>query len=203
MEEQAKQLQDEAAVIRKKEGQVPPAGCRLDMLTNYLERAEKRQVKAAEAVTAAGQQLEEAKRLQEEAAKNVEDSKARLATLRAKLASGPADLEAAAAAAAADMQAVAVGEQASDALARARTAVEGAGAAPLMLSVFRLPDALGSSVFAGRAAPALEAPLDPGTAFLQQDALQSRVRDAALAGARLAAAASSATAPTIDSTQAA
>ena len=195
LECRAKELEEEAAAIRKKEAHAPPPGCRLDMAIGYVERAERRALKADEVVKAAEKALAEAVEARDAANKAVADGKDELAQLRAGLASTAGDAANASAAAAADAEAVAVGAQASDALARARSAVESAEAAPLTLSVFRLPEALGTTVFAGRTVPALDAPLDLATAFFLQDTLQSRVRDAAVAGARAAAAAATAAAP--------
>ena len=192
LEDRARQLSDEAAAIRKKDGQAPPAGCRLDMLTGYVERAERRQVRATEAVLAAEQQLLEAKRHPEDVAKEVEDGKAQLAKLRAELAAVPADPEAAAVAVAADAEAIAIGTEASDALSRARKAMESAEWSPLTLRAMQLPAALGAAIFAARAAPPLDSPLDAPTTFFVHDTLESRIRDAGLASARAAAAAAGA-----------
>ena len=190
----AKEFEEEAAAIRKKEAHAPPPGCRLDMATGFVVRAERRALRADDAVKIAEKALAEAVETRDAAHKEVEDAKAQLTKIRADLAAGPVDPESAAVAAtaaAADAQAIAVGAQASDALARARTALQSTEWTPLTLRVFQLPEDLGHAVFAGRAAPALDAPLDAPTSFLIQDRLQSRIREAALASARAATAAAS------------
>ena len=190
LDDRAKAFEEEAALIRKKETQAPPPGRRLDMAVGFVERAERRASEADDAVKAAEEALAEAAAARDVAYKEVEEGKSKLAELRAGLAN-----ETPAEAATADAEAIAVGAQAADALARARSAVEGPECAPLTLAVFRLPEALGTAIFAARPAPALDAPLDPSTAFFVQDALQSRVREAALAGARAAAAAAAPAGP--------
>ena len=84
-EDRAKLLSDEAAAIRKKEAQTPSPGCRLDMLVDFIDRAERRAAKADEAVTAAEAALDAALTARTAAHREVEESKAQLLQLRAGL----------------------------------------------------------------------------------------------------------------------
>ena len=204
--ERAAAMEAEAADLRKGAGALPPPGRRLDLQEGFVSRAEGRCSRADAAVLEAERVLEEARKTQSALRKELEDGKADLQRLRAELAAAQAAPEtsvgAAAVAAAADAEAIAVGQQASDALAKARSVMQSGEGTAFTLGVFCLPEALGTSIFAGRAAPALDAPLDQSTAFFVQDVLQSRIREAALATARAAAAASLA-APVVGSPAAA
>ena len=190
LEVRAKELDDEAAAIRKKEGQALPPGRRLDSAAAYADRAAARAVKARDAVAAAEAALAEAMKAHDAACRQSEEATATLAALRAELAanaSGPpgAVRELEKVAMASDESAVQTGQAASEALARARSHVE-AGAGPLTLEVFQLSRGLGEAVFNVRTAPDLTTVLDQPTLFFLQDALQVRVRDGALAEARKA-----------------
>ena len=204
--ERAAAMEAEAADLRKGAGALPPPGRRLDLQEGFVSRAEGRCSRADAAVLEAERVLEEARKTQSALRKELEDGKADLQRLRAELAAAQAAPEmsvgAAAVAAAADAEAIAVGQQASDALAKARSVMQSGEGTAFTLGVFCLPEAPGTSIFAGRAAPALDAPLDQSTAFFVQDVLQSRIREAALATARAAAAASLA-APVVGSPAAA
>ena len=56
----AKEFEEEAAAIRKKEAHAPPPGCRLDMATGFVVRAERRALRADDAVKIAEKALAEA-----------------------------------------------------------------------------------------------------------------------------------------------
>ena len=191
LEARAKELEDEAAAIRKKEAQSPPPGRRLDLAAAYAERAAARATRAGEAVTAAEAAVAEAIKARDAAQAESEEAAKQLANLRAELAAAQPQ-HGGSAEAAVDAQAIAMGAVASEALARARSAVESAEWTPLTLRVYALPADLGAAIFAGREAPAIDSPLDAPTAFFVQDALQTRVREAAVASARAAAAAAAA-----------
>ena len=184
----AKELEDEAAAIRKKEAQAPPPGRRLDLAAAYAERAATRATKACEAVAVAEAAVEEAIKARDVAQAESEEAAKQLASLRAELAAAQPQ-QGGSAEAVADAEAISVGQIASDALARARTAVQAVEWAPLTLRVYALPTDVGAAIFAGREAPAIDSPLDAPTSFLVQDALQKFVREAAVASARAAAAA--------------
>ena len=194
LEARAKELEDEAAAIRKKEAQAPPPGRRLDLAAAYAERAAARATKACEAVAAAEAAVVEAIKARDAAQAESDEAAKQLASLRAELAVAQPQ-PGSSAEATADAEAIAVGEIASDALARARTMVHAAEWTPLTLRVYALPADLGAAIFAGREAPAIDSPLDAPTAFFVQDALQTRVREAAVASARAAAAAAAAPVP--------
>ena len=190
LEARAKELEEEAAVIRKKEAQAPPPGRRLDIAVSYAERAAARAVKAADAVTAAEAAVAEVKKAHDVALAKSEEAKKQLASLRAELAaaqSEPGGSDVSLAEAAADATAIATGAEAADALARARTAVQATEWKPLTLRIFGLSESLGKAIFAGKSAPAFYSTLDQGTAFFLQDALQKCVREAAVASSRTAA----------------
>ena len=181
-------METRAAQLSKK--QPPDAGAltgrRLDEQEGFIRRAEGRCARAREAVTVAEKALELYRAALAKLDAELAEARTKLSQLKAELADsmgteGPSTM------ATVDADAVAIGAQAADALARARSAVECAGAPALSLAMFRLPEALGASIFAGRAVPVVDAPLDPATTFFLHDALQSRVREAAVAGARTAA----------------
>ena len=91
IDERAKALSEEAALIRKKEAHAPPPGCRLDMAISYVERAERRAAKADEAVKAAEKVFTESVESRDAAHKAVEEGKTKLAELRASLAGSASD----------------------------------------------------------------------------------------------------------------
>ena len=82
-EARATELEEEAAAIRKKDGQALPPGRRLDAAAGYAKRAAARAAKACDAVTSAEEALANAIKTRDAARAASEEAEAKLATLRA------------------------------------------------------------------------------------------------------------------------